>query len=151
MLVIFGLMILLGLFPLNTNSEYTLFASAVVLEIIIFALPGLFYSRICGKDYTSKMQIKPFAPVKFLLIFYLLILMLAGNMLLGIGLYKLGITNAQITSSVSHNLAQISGETSPFYAIVAVALVPAVCEEFVFRGIIFDTDSFPLRISDCSL
>ena len=138
MLVIFGFLILLGLLPLNAKSEYTLFASAIVLEILVFALPGMFYSRICGKDYAVKMQIKPFAPVKFLLLFYLLILILLSNMLINIGLYKLGISNQQLTGTTSYSLAQIGTQTDPIYSVFAVALVPAICEEFVFRGVVFN-------------
>lgn len=138
MLVIFGFLILLGLLPLNTATEYTLFASAIVLEILVFALPAMFYSRICGKDYTVKMQIRPFAPVKFLLLFYLLILILLSNMLINIGLYKLGLASEQLSSTTSFGLTQISGQTNPLYSIFAVALVPAVCEEFVFRGVVFN-------------
>jgi len=138
MLVIFGFLILLGLLPLNTKNEYTLFSSAIVLEILVFALPGMFYSRICGKDYTVKMQIKPFAPVKFLLLFYLLVLILLSNMLINIGLYRLGISSQQLTGTTSFSLTQMSAKTNPIYSIFAVALVPAICEEFVFRGVVFN-------------
>ena len=138
MLVIFGFLILLGLLPLNAQNEYTLFTSAIVFEIIVFALPAMFYSRICGKDYTVKMQIKPFAPVKFLLLFYLLMLILLSNMLVNIALYKLGVSNQELTQTTALSLTQISGQTNPIYSIFAVALVPAVCEEFVFRGVVFN-------------
>lgn len=138
MLVIFGFLILLGLLPLNTSTQYTLFASAIVLEILVFALPGMFYSRVCGKDYTVKMQIKPFAPVKFLLLFYLLILILLSNMLINIGLYKLGLASQELSSTTSFALTEISAQANPLYSVFAVALVPAICEEFVFRGVVFN-------------
>jgi membrane protease YdiL (CAAX protease family) len=98
----------------------------------------MFYSRICGKDYTVKMQIKPFAPVKFLLLFYLLVLILLSNMLVNIGLYKLGLSNQELSQGTSFALAQMSGKVDPVYSIFAVALVPAICEEFVFRGVVFN-------------
>jgi len=98
----------------------------------------MFYSRICGKDYTVKMQIKPFAPVKFLLLFYLLVLILLSNMLINIGLYRLGISSQQLTGTTSFSLTQMSAKTNPIYSIFAVALVPAICEEFVFRGVVFN-------------
>lgn len=136
-LIVFIMLIVFRLFPLPGNTEYRIFSSSIVLDILIFVLPGMFYVRMSGKSFRSKMKIRLFSAGKIFLLICLLALIVLGNVLIGVFFYKIGLSSDQSTNT-SYLLAGVTAEADSVFGVIAMALVPAICEEYFFRGILFN-------------
>lgn len=112
------------------------YLSAAVLEVIIFAIPSAFYARARGRKYISRMRLRFIKAVDIPLMIWALGFMFFGGATLNYYFYKL-VPELYAASSTS---AAISSGVSSFgtglYAVVAVGILPALTEEFLFRGII---------------
>lgn len=110
------------------------FFAVLVLQIITFVLPGLFYCRLNGADYIEKINLKPFGIRSLLFVIPTsLLLFLSSALIRLLGLY---FSNGQYTPTVS------VGGVSPVDAIfilLVYCVCPALCEEFVFRGIVLSS------------
>lgn len=116
------------------KDEQTAFASAMVLQILIFVLPTLFYCKLTGLSLTKKLSLRMFAPGKAVLIIGLLGVMLFGS--LTVSLLWSTVVGVVADGSVSASSAADSiTSMNPVYVILTFCIVPAVCEEFVFRGV----------------
>lgn len=129
------------------------YLSSIVLQIIILAIPSVFYARSRGMKYLSRMRLRTVKAVDLPVLLYAFGFMVFGGALLCFLMYRI-MPDAFITSSTSN---YVSGDTTfgnALYAVVAMAIVPAVCEEFLFRGIIlteYERNGVPLAIVTSSL
>ncbi|MBQ7364035.1 MAG: CPBP family intramembrane metalloprotease [Clostridia bacterium] len=138
LLAVYLLLLLTNLVPEDSvDTTAKLFLSLVVLELIVFALPSFFYTKLRGDALTKLLPLRGFSPhmIPFLLATACLILTfgLCAN---GI-FYFLGIGKEGYTALGSYILSDISSETNPLYAMFAYGAIPAICEEFFFRGIVY--------------
>ena len=113
------------------------YLSAVVVQLLIYAVPSLFYSRLRGGEFTPKLRLRPFRPSQLLYLWHALVLMTSAAALLSVLMYRIA-PDAFASSSVSQGAAFAMGSRffDGLYVAVAFALLPAVTEEFLFRGII---------------
>ncbi len=111
-----------------------IFFAVLVLQIITFVLPGLFYCRLNGADYIGKLNLKPFGIRSLLFVIPAsLLLFLSSALIRLLGLY---FSNAQYTPTVS--VGGIS-PTDAVFVLLVYCVCPALCEEFVFRGIVLSS------------
>lgn len=123
--------------PEKLGLEEDPYLSVIIIQLVIFALPSLFYCTLRGADYKSRLRIKMVPAAGIILIVCAAILMAAGGGLIGVLTYN--ITPEGFTSSSSAqfaNFAMNSGVFDGVYLLIAFALLPAMTEEFLFRGII---------------
>ena len=132
------LLLLSGLFPLKKLDLLvtTLFAS-ILLEAIVFVFPSIIFIRLKGTGYSSGLLFSGFSIRKLPLLLSLLSTALFGQILFNAFSYIIGIGGADFTSSSSYILSDIPTSTSFIYVFTAFALVPALAEELLFRGIFF--------------
>ena len=121
-----------GLVTLEENNYGTeTFFAVLILQIITFVLPGLFYCRINGADHIRKINLKPFGLRSLAFIVPASLLMFLSTALIRLtGIY---LSDGQYVPTVS------TGGVSPSNAVfilLVYCVCPAVCEEFVFRGIV---------------
>ena len=117
---------------LTRENEYV---AVIVLQLVIFLMPAAFYIRALGLDFT-RFRISIFGPGHLLLLISGLIALTSGTIL--IDSYTLG------DSAFAANydlwgvfISKNEGTTqSSLYLILAYAALPALCEEFVFRGLL---------------
>ena len=131
-LVTYILTSLSGLVTLEENNYGTeTFFAVLILQIITFVLPGLFYCRINGADHIRKINLKPFGLRSLAFIVPASLLMFLSTALIRLtGIY---LSDGQYVPTVS------TGGVSPSNAVfilLVYCVCPAVCEEFVFRGIV---------------
>ncbi len=111
-----------------------IFFAVLVLQIITFVLPGLFYCRLNGADYIGRLNLKPFGIRSLLFVIPAsLLLFLSSALIRLLGLY---FSNGQYTPTVS------VGGVSPadaIFILLVYCVCPALCEEFVFRGIVLSS------------
>jgi membrane protease YdiL (CAAX protease family) len=124
------------LFNLTSGSSVDeIFMKTIVAQIVIFALPALFYIRTRDDKYFANINVSAMIPSKTLFLIYTLGVLVIGSMLIQFVGYALG-GQEYAVSTTGQELSAIS-ETSGFsYVFLALCLVPAICEEFVFRGIL---------------
>ncbi len=113
------------------------YLTVITAQIVIFAIPAVFYARLRGRKYLSGLKIRLFRPADLGVMVAAFGFMLFGGALISFGMYKL-LPEAFAASSTSFNIADASGHTSEssLYALIAFAVVPAVAEEFLYRGVI---------------
>lgn len=123
-LAIFLLLSLISLLkPEQIGVESLL--TELVLRILIFLIPGFLYCRLKGSDYRHGIGIKPFSPSAIPLIIFSALFMLCASLLI-----------RYLTSPVaSGGVVSGSGEAPLYYSVVVSCLLPALLEEFIFRGI----------------
>ena len=137
-IVIFLLVIAASLLPesvigINENP----YLAVVVIELLTYAVPSLFYCRIRGREFTPGLRLKLFSPSKLLYLSHATIFMMSGIMLISMILCSV-VPDAFMASSVQTYAAFAMNERffDVLYLIVTFAILPAVTEEFLFRGII---------------
>lgn len=123
---------LLDALVLDRDNEYL---AVVLLQVLIFVIPGYLFLRYRGKSYAKRLRLR--AP-KFDHV--LLIVSAAGVLITGCFLLSVLMGNLSAGQSfvlydtfTSHQDGTTLGV---IYLILAYAILPAVCEETVFRGIL---------------
>ena len=117
---------------LTRENEYV---AVIVLQLVIFMLPAAFYIKALGLDL-GRFRISLFGLGHLLLLLSAIISLTTGTIL--IEYYTVGGTALEQNYDlwgvfISKNEGTAS---SAIYLILAYAALPAVCEEFVFRGLL---------------
>ena len=118
---------------INRENEYY---SVVILQMMIFLLPGAVWCRFSGEKYLSGLRLSPFRASSLPLIVSASLVMASGGLLLGVlfgGTEVLSQSFSLYDTFISKNNGTIPNTV---YLILAYALLPAICEEFIFRGIL---------------
>ncbi len=119
------------------ENDEQVFLYFTLLQLLIYALPGIIYVKCKPKNYTAELNLASFGfsqlPITLLMLPILILtgilygILFAGNTEVEKSTFELALllTNGNYLSSVSTILR----------VVLAVAIVPAICEEFLFRGI----------------
>lgn len=143
-LVVFLLLsgiLLLGHFGLLTDKRLGLdenpYLAVVVLQLLIYAVPALFYCRIRGAAFRDSLRLSFTGPGQLLFILYAAVFLIAGSALASVGMYSL-FPDAYAAGGVETYtaFARNAGIFDGLYLVLAFAILPAVTEEFLFRGIL---------------
>lgn len=118
---------------LNRENEYY---SVVILQMMIFLLPGAVWCKFSGERYVSGLRFRMIRGDSILLIVSASLLMASGGMLLSVAFG--GTDSLSQSFSLYDTFISKSNGTVPntLYLIMAYAVLPALCEEFVYRGIL---------------
>ena len=111
--------------------------AVVILQILIYIVPALFYCKLKNRDFVKRLRIRLPRWSHILLILYAAVFLICGNALISMGMYARLPEQFVNTSTVQHAaFAMNSGVFDGLYMAVAFAVLPALTEEFVFRGIV---------------
>ncbi len=118
---------------INRENEYY---SVVILQLMIFLLPGAIWCRFSGENYIKGLRLRLPKPNSILLIVSSALLMISGGLLISMLLGGLD-SLSQNFSLYDTFISKTDGSLpSNLYLLAAYALIPAICEEFIFRGIL---------------
>ena len=118
---------------INRENEYY---SVVILQLMIFLLPGAIWCKFNGDGYIKGLRLRLPRPNSFLLIVSSSVLMISGGLLISMLLGGLD-SLSQNFSLYDTFISKTDGSLpSNLYLLAAYALIPAICEEFIFRGIL---------------
>ncbi len=137
-MVVFGLVLTANFLPQDVlGADENPYLSVVLVQILTYALPALFYCRLRGKTFTPKLRLRLFPPSQILYLLYSFIFLLTGGMLISMLMYS-AFPASFAASSVTEYAAFAMNDRAVdvLYLIVAFAVLPAVTEEFLFRGIV---------------
>ena len=143
LLVVFGLLAISGFLSQSTNSVAELFFTNMVLKVVIFILPALFYCHLFKRKLTHTSYNFSILPLRPLFLFAAFGALVLGSMLINIGITAIAGTTEEFSSNASSTLTGIQGISGALYVIFAFGIIPAIAEEFFFRGILMSeyTDS----------
>ncbi len=118
---------------INRENEYY---SIVILQMMIFLLPGAIWARFSGEKYVSRLRLTLPRPRTIVLMLFATLLMISGGLL--ISLIFGGFGTLEGNFSLYDTFISKDNGTVPvkLYLTLAYALLPAICEEFVYRGIL---------------
>lgn len=113
------------------------YLSVAVIEIITVAFPPIIYLKL-HQSKTSTYAFRPFSPDKSIIILLSSLAMIFGSIAITVFLSRFGIVES--SSSVYDNfyLPTVPNRLSYIlFASFTFALIPAICEEFLCRGLLF--------------
>jgi membrane protease YdiL (CAAX protease family) len=117
---------------LNRDNEYM---SVIILQMIIFLLPGALWCMVGGEKYVKSLRLSVPKIHTLLLIICASLAMISGGLLISImggGIDSLSENFSLYDTFISKNDGSVPVS---LYLILAYAVLPALCEEFVFRGV----------------
>lgn len=134
-LVIYALLLLSRLIDAAFLSRESQYLSIILLQLMIFPIPAYLYIRLKPKDYVKSLR---FGKIKLSHLFLLLsasLMLITGCTLLGM---LCGMMSAQPSFTLYDTFASVNDGTvgATVRLILAYGLLPAFCEELVFRGIL---------------
>ncbi len=112
------------------------FLAVIILQIVIFIIPGILYCKLRGKEFTPRVRVNGFGPQKLWFSVSAFFVLAFGSALVKLGLYAIGYYSQQYTLYENYLPKDASSLANVLYIIIAIAIIPAITEEFIFRGII---------------
>ena len=118
---------------LNRDNEYL---SVVVLQMMIFLIPAALWCRFSGERYIHSLRIAPIKADSVAVMIAAAVLMISGGVL--ISMIFGGLESLSQNFSLYNTFISKDDGTAPsrLYLVLAYAVLPALCEEFVYRGIL---------------
>ena len=149
MIVVLALMTLADLLdPVALGMDGNPYLTLIILQLLVYALPAVFFCRLRGREYTARLRVRLFRISHIFLIFLALAVMISGCALLNFAMQSL--FGEDVLTSASYAGVAESG----IYAVLAFCILPAIAEEFLFRGILlaeYESVSVPFAVCISSL
>ena len=113
------------------------YLAVVVIQLVTYAVPSVFYYKIRGREFAPKVRLRMFRSSHLLYLFHSAVFLISGVMLRSILMYtQIPEAFASASSSDYASFAMNQRFFDGAYLILAFALLPAATEEFLFRGIV---------------
>lgn len=111
------------------------YLSVIILELLIFALPALFFCRLRGTGYSRSIRFRLFEPgcIPFIIIASAALMLVSCTLKLGI--YTIFDYTLEVTDIYETYIPSSGYDESVLFSALALAIFPAITEELVFRGI----------------
>ncbi|HPE94961.1 MAG TPA: CPBP family intramembrane metalloprotease [Bacillota bacterium] len=119
------------------NNSENIYLVTIVIQVIVYILPcALYYQMREGKN-SDPLLLRPVKPRQLLFVFFVLLMFITGIVFIDYLVYYLsGGVSADVSSGL---IFPVQGdEINSSFAFVAFAVVPSVCEELFFRGVILN-------------
>ncbi len=131
-LLLLGTRLLDGVLTATANGYLTV----AVLQLLIYLLPAAIYCQLRGEKLRTHLRLRPVGLEQTLVVLAGAVVLICGGLVIGFaqgGMEQLG---DQVTLYDRYATANPDGAGDILYTILAFALLPAVCEEFVFRALL---------------
>lgn len=134
-LAIYALLLLSRLVDTYFLTRENQYLSTILLQLMLFPIPAYLYIRLRGKELVSKLALRPPGLSHLFLIISSILMLISGCTLLGL---ICGMMNAQPSFTLYDTFASIHDGSAgaSIRLILAYGLLPAFCEELVFRSIL---------------
>ncbi len=133
--VIYGLLLLSRFIDAAFLSRESQYLSIILLQLLIFPIPAYLYIRTRDKGYTKRLRLVLPRMSHLFLILSGILMLISGCTLLGL---LCGMMRAQPSFTLYDTFASVNDGSvgATIRLILAYGLLPAFCEELVFRGIL---------------
>ncbi len=130
------------------------YLSLIVVQLLVYALPAVFFCRLREKNYIHRLRLRLFLPKNLFLMLFALTAMISGSALINMGMQAL-FPEVEMAGLAAGYEGALAGDfVSMTYVVLTFCVVPALLEEFLFRGILlaeYETVSVPLAVWMSSL
>lgn len=117
------------------QSDDNVFLLISIVQLIIFVFPCMLYYFIKGRRLSTPMFVSAVKPGQFLFLIFAFLVMVSGTILIKYFYYVYtGAAPSEVNFFVAG--AEADESVNTLEVIVAFVLVPAVCEELFFRGVV---------------
>lgn len=135
-LVIFVLIMLrLSSNVLASQQNGNIFLNIVIVQIAVLVLPCIFYYFIKERKLSTPVFLSVLKPSHIVFTIFTLLLFISGSILIQY-LYIIGGGQGTSIAGFFDSVTDLSAEDSNIGIIISFIVVPAVCEEFFFRGLV---------------
>lgn len=140
-------MLVLVIYALMVSSRYiniealqlkdNIYLAMIILQLLIFVLPTVFYCKLRGKKLTKNIASKKLTGHKIGLVASCLGVLIFGSILLNTASFYI-FGGAQQTTSLynTFNPLNTTSWQNIAYIIISLCVFPALTEEFTFRGVV---------------
>ena len=112
------------------------YLTAALLQLIVFMIPSLIYTMLRFSSRTPSLRLRlPKVRHLFFIIASIAVIVL-GSTLINFGMFAIIGDSYQSSSASAQALGTGENAIGGLYAVIAFAIVPAVCEEYLFRGVV---------------
>lgn len=120
----------------TVDSQTNLFLAVGVIQLVVLALPCMLYYLLKGRKLNEPMFIVPKGGTHILFLIFSALLFISGMLLIK---YFYFINGGEVASLVNFykDFSGTTEDTSHIEIILSLIIIPAFCEEFFFRGIVF--------------
>ncbi len=133
--VIYALLLLSRFIDAAFLSRESQYLSIILLQLLIFPIPAYLYIRTRERGYAKRLRLTPPRLSHLFLLLASILMLISGCTLLGL---LCGMMQAQPSFTLYDTFASVNDGTvgASIRLILAYGLLPAFCEELIFRGII---------------
>lgn len=114
---------------LGTDTDPYIVTS--LIQIMVLALPAVIFCRLRGGSYVRKLRLRMFSVSHLAFMLFALIFMFLGSC--GIN-YLMFTFFPETNGAISYEVS--GGFAGGLYLVLTMAVIPAITEEFLFRGVI---------------
>lgn len=135
---VFALLYFVGFLPAERlGMDENPYLAVVAVQLLIYAVPVLFYCRLRGADFSARLRIRLPRPGHLLYLLYAAVFLIGGSALISMGMYTLFPESFAVGSTDTYtSFARNAGVFDGLYLVMAFAILPAFTEELLFRGIV---------------
>lgn len=119
------------------KEDTNIYIVSVVTQVIVFILPSALYFQLRGRGFSEKLNLRLLRPKYFSVTICFTFLFLATITIVKFVMYYL--TDGSLTATTTNDLIELISpkkDYDPLFVIVAFVIVPTVCEELFFRGVV---------------
>lgn len=113
------------------------YVAIIALNVVIFGLPAAFYCYIKGKGFTKRIRLFNPCGKSSAVTFLGSVLLMLQSCILKFGVFYFGYDYSAYTLYGSSFSVKADSFVGIILPVAALAIVPAIAEELVFRGIVF--------------
>lgn len=124
------------LIPKGETNAGNIFLALIIIQVVVFVLPSILYYYSIDRKLKTPMLVRFIRPSYLIFIVFVIIMFISGNMLLKFLMYFISDGTTAGDSSLFNTNLLPSAENNQIYIFLTFALVPALCEELFFRGVI---------------
>ena len=117
----------------DREQEYL---SMILLQLLIFVIPGFLYCKLMGSEFTAAIPMQKLRPSHTVFLLSSLVIMITGCLLIGIHTGGLAASERGFSLYETFTANSSSSAGVVLFQLLAFAALPALCEEFVFRGVL---------------
>ncbi|MBQ8207297.1 MAG: CPBP family intramembrane metalloprotease [Clostridia bacterium] len=133
--VVYLLLLLSRIIKITEMTGENEYIGVIVLQLLIFLLPSVIYSKLKGDGYALKLRLRPIGGQHLLVSLLGALALICGSLLLNI-LFADGASQDEFSLYNTFTANHDGSAESFIFVTVAYAAVPAVCEEFFFRSLL---------------
>ncbi|MBP3918611.1 MAG: CPBP family intramembrane metalloprotease [Clostridia bacterium] len=125
--------------PTNSRDAYLSF---VILQLLAFVLPAIFFCKAKGENYIFRLKFRLFGLEKAVFLIFAVLVMVTSVTAVELLLRNFGITDGIYAHSeymiYGHPLPQVGQNVyDSLYTMIVFAILPALTEEFLFRSVLY--------------